>query len=633
VDVVILAGGVGRRFGGQKQFTEVGPQGETLLEITLADAHRAGCRRGILVVSPEGEAELGARFRARPVTGMEIVLAVQRMDDLPARPDVARDKPWGTAHALWAARHEVSGPFLLFNADDHYGPQAPAILMSALATPDPEPAFAMLGYPLTQTLSSDGAVSRAVIETDPSGYLSGLCEHTDIDANCQVMTGKDAGLVLPPETLVSMNAWAFTPAIFPLLEAALQDFLSAEGLDRAECFLPTAVDQAVRRGEARVRVAPTRDKWFGLTWPGDTDRVKVALKDRANLAQVLAQWGLEPEQGTAIRWGTGLIHQTWRWDSPQGAYVLQRLNGQVFPDPSAVAENAAVAARRVDAALAATGDDDPRHRLRFLPGPNGRPWVRDVDGDVWRAAGWIADSRPANPASLVEIRSAAEALGRFPGLVANGVGQDPAPVLPGFHDTPARLNTFTETSVWNPMDRGRLCIDETMRLLQLAHLSRRVADQDLPERPVHNDAKVDNVLVDKTSGEALCVIDLDTVMPGLAAHDFGDLVRSLVSGRPEDEPELALIDVREDVFEAVAVGYVAGARGWLTPLEKASLVDGALVMTFEQALRFLTDYLTGDVYYQVQAPGHNLQRARAQIRLLDRLLEVEAHLKDLVSGL
>ena len=128
------------------------------------------------------------------------------------------------------------------------------------------------------------------------------------------------------------------------------------------------------------------------------------------------------------------------------------------------------------------------------------------------------------------------------------------------------------------------------------------------------------------------MIDLDTVMPGLAAHDFGDLVRSAVTGRPEDEPELDRIEVRPGVFEVLAAGYLEGARGWITPAERESLVDGAVAITFEQALRFLTDYLQGDVYFRIEDPEHNLRRARAQIRLLDRLLERGPDLRRIVSG-
>ncbi len=150
-------------------------------------------------------------------------------------------------------------------------------------------------------------------------------------------------------------------------------------------------------------------------------------------------------------------------------------------------------------------------------------------------------------------------------------------------------------------------------------------------RWVHNDAKLDNVLVDEETGEALCVVDLDTVMPGRAAHDFGDLVRSAVSGLPEDEADLGRIGVRDDVFRELAAGYVDGSSGWLTAHERSKLVDGAIVITYEQALRFLADFLDGDRYYPVEDKEHNLRRTRAQLRLLEALLRSEDNLRLIVD--
>jgi len=164
----------------------------------------------------------------------------------------------------------------------------------------------------------------------------------------------------------------------------------------------------------------------------------------------------------------------------------------------------------------------------------------------------------------------------------------------------------------------------------LDSLAGALADQ--PCRLVHNDAKLDNVLVDTASGEALCVVDLDTVMPGLAAHDVGDLVRSAVTGRPEDEPQLECITVRQDVFRELLTGYLAGAAGWITTTERAALVTGALVITWEQAVRFLADHLAGDRYYPVADPGHNLRRARAQRRLLEELLTRQDALRAIIDA-
>ncbi len=560
MEVVILAGGIGRRFGGAKQLAPVSPGGATLLEVTLRDACHAGCRHAVVVTAPEMADAMRSLFDQRPITGLAVTVAIQDPDDLPAPRTAAparRQRPWGTAHALWAARHDVTGPFLLFNADDYYGPGAPAALISALAGPGPGPGFALLGYPLGTTLSSQGTVSRAICEVDGEGRLVTLHEHPAIDP-----TGDADGRSLPLTAPVSMNAWAFTPAIFPLLESFLVDFLATADLEQDECYLPAVVDAAVRAGDVEVRIAPAADRWCGMTWSEDRQRVARELARREQPRRLAVAFGLEIDDAPAYPFGQGLIHTTWRVGTAQGPHLLQHLNDRVFARPTEVAENAAAAATRVDHALRDLGESDPRQRLRFLTGPGQRPWTRADDDTVWRAMPLIAGSRPANPACPAEVRAAARLLGRFPGLVADGDGPEPRAVVHGFHDTPARLTSLRRSAAIDAHGRLAGCRDEVCRLIDLGPLATRLSELGLPARFVHNDAKLDNVLVDATTGEPLCVVDLDTVMPGLAAHDFGDLVRSAVSGRPEDEPQLDLIVVHRHRFEDLATGYLEGAACW-----------------------------------------------------------------------
>jgi hypothetical protein len=346
---------------------------------------------------------------------------------------------------------------------------------------------------------------------------------------------------------------------------------------------------------------------------------------------IATRFGLTVTGGPAEPHGGGLINETWRVETTAGPHLVQRLNAGVFADPVAVAENAAAVAASVDGALAGEGDTDPRHRLVFRHAL-GLPWLRDDEGGVWRTMAEIPCARPPAPGDLREIRGAAHALGRFPGLVAAGDGPDPRTLLPGFHDTAARVASLRSAADDDPHGRRASCADLLGPLLALAPLAHRLPDH-LPTRPVHNDAKPDNVLVDAASGEALCVVDLDTVMPGVAAHDFGDLVRGAVTGLPEDHPDLDRITVQEQVFVDLAAGYLDGARGWITAAERDALVDGALVITYEQALRFLADHLAGDPYYRVDDADHNRRRAAAQLRLLEELLGVEDSLRRLVGTL
>ncbi len=632
MDVVILAGGRGRRFGGVKQFVSVAPNGATLLEVTVSDARQAGCDRAVIVTGPGCEEDVRALFAARPVTGCAIVVVAQQPDDLPCVVPVLRDRPWGTAHALWSARNVVSNSFLLFNADDFYGPNAAAALASALGR-GTGAHFAMLGYRLGATLSPAGKISRAICETDTKGRLKALLEYPAIDSTGCVVAGGEAGQTLPLTALVSMNAWGFTPAIFPLIEIQLQRFLAEADLENEECYLPAVVDVGVRSGDIEVSVVPASDSWCGMTWPEDRQRVARRLADLAAVKEAAAGFGLVELPTAPIPYGAGLVNATWRIESVQGPRLLQRLNSDIFRDPCAVVKNAAAAAHRIDDALLSLGDDDPRHRLVYLAGTEGNPWLTDSAGGVWRCLVFVSASRSPDIAVPTEIRAAAQALGRFPGLVANGAGPEIQETICGFHDTPARFDALCTTANADAAGRLASCRGEYDRLIELAWLANLLMPNCLPTRPVHNDAKLDNVLLDAETGNALCVVDLDTVMPGLAPHDFGDLVRSAVTGCPEDEPDLEQVVFREAVFCNLAEGYLAGAEGWLTAPERERFVDGTLVIVYEQTVRFLTDYLAGDVYYKTDDGSHNLRRARAQLCLLEQLVTVADDLRGIVAAI
>jgi hypothetical protein len=631
VEVVILAAGAGRRFGGAKQFTPVAPDGATLLEITARNARRAGCDRAVIVTAPGREAEAQALFSTRPVEGLHITALPQRPGDLPAPPPALRKRPWGTAHALWAARDAVTGPFLVFNADDDYGPGAPVALAGALRSDSRPRSFFLLGYPLGETLSRAGTVSRAVCTTDKQGRLTALREYSDIDSGGLVTTGPDTGAALPLDARVSMNAWAFTTDVFPVLENTLREFLACSPAPDEECYLPAVINDTVKAGTVEVGVLPAPDRWCGITWPGDRKIVARKLAEQEAVREAGRQFGLDVADTAPVPFGDGLINATWFLDTVHGPYLIQRINDTVFPDPAAVAENSAAAARRVDDALHRAGDDDPRHRLVYREVSRNRTWVRDAGGSVWRTAVYVPGARSADPASPREVRAAARALGRFPGLVEHGSGPEPVEVLPGFHDTRARVEQLLDSSNRDSVRRLGICRAEYDRLVALSPLADRFAQHNMPVRPVHNDAKLGNVLLDETTGEVLCVVDLDTVMPGLAVHDFGDLVRSAVTGYPEDEPDVDRIGVRAPVFVDLVKGYLEGGSGWLTGAERKKLFDGAIVVTYEQAVRFLTDYIDGDLYFPVSDDGHNLRRARAQLRLLEEMLDRESYLRAIVD--
>lgn len=280
--LVVLAAGMGSRYGGLKQIDPMGPAGETVLDYTVFDAVRAGFGRVVFVIRRDFEAEfralIGARFTGRGIT---VDYVFQSLDALPAGHSLpsGRVKPWGTGHAVWCARDALTGPFAVVNADDFYGAGSFAklaeFLRAAESTQKSPPEFAMVGFRLANTLSEHGAVSRGVCSVGADGVLAGIQEHTGILAS-EVGTG--AGCKYDPETIVSMNCWGFTTDFLPRLDARWLAFLAAHGAsEKTEFYLPFAVNELLAAGEAGVRVLPTDDSWFGVTYREDKPRVQAAI--------------------------------------------------------------------------------------------------------------------------------------------------------------------------------------------------------------------------------------------------------------------------------------------------------------------------------------------------------------------
>ena len=276
--LLILAAGLGSRYGGLKQMDPVGPGGETILDYAVFDAIRAGFGRVVFVIRRDFEAAFRAQVGSRYEGRIEVAYAHQALDDLPPgfRPPPGREKPWGTGHAVWCARAALPDRFAVINADDFYGADSFAQLARFLARPQaPGPAqFAMVGYRLGQTLSEHGSVARGVAAVS-GGRLQTLVERTGIAA-------ADVGPGRPysGEEIVSMNCWGFTPALFASLDRQFQGFLAANaGEARAEFYLPAAVAAMTAAGEALVDVLPTSAAWFGITYREDQPRVRAAVAE------------------------------------------------------------------------------------------------------------------------------------------------------------------------------------------------------------------------------------------------------------------------------------------------------------------------------------------------------------------
>ncbi|MGI2259719.1 nucleotidyltransferase family protein [Shewanella sp. GXUN23E] len=278
--LVIMAAGMGSRFGGDKQLANLGPNGETMLALSLKSAYRAGFRRAVLVIRPELEATLTTQLAGLLPADFACHFCFQRLDDLPVAVDIShRTKPWGTAHALYAARHLVKGPMAVINADDYYGDSAFVALADGLATGDE---WLMVAYPLYRTLSEFGGVNRGVCQVT-DGRLESVVEWLNIRQEQGVLSGELNGLRLniSKDAPVSMTCWGFRANIFPLLEQALSDFARHHaGQEKSECFLPSVVQSAIDAGQ-KVAISVAQENWLGVTYPEDAAWVKEQLMELA----------------------------------------------------------------------------------------------------------------------------------------------------------------------------------------------------------------------------------------------------------------------------------------------------------------------------------------------------------------
>lgn len=334
--------------------------------------------------------------------------------------------------------------------------------------------------------------------------------------------------------------------------------------------------------------------------------------------------------------GNGNINDTYRIDFQEDSAlrtaVLQRLNHRVFRQPEAVMRNWQAVAEHLLRA-----DDFPLQIPVPQPTLDGQLLHFDAVGageepNCWRAFPFFENTFAPETAATPDVaREAARAYGIFLRALGDFPAEALAETIPGFHDTDRRWAVFQEILAKDPA--GRLAgtaaeVTEMEAALPIfQEISRLKTSGALPLRATHNDTKAGNVLLDSRAGRAVAVIDWDTIMPGTALSDFGDMMRSFAPDRPESAPDVADLSLRLDVVEAMCRSFLAETRHFLTPIERANLFLGGQWLIGEQALRFLTDYLAGDVYYKVAHPTHNLARARNQLALLRRVTEAEAQIR------
>lgn len=287
--LVILAAGMGSRYGGLKQLDGVGPNDEVIMEYSIHDAVKAGVNKVVFVIRESFETDFRRGILSRLPDNLEVKLAYQEFSDLPAgfqdRIDhTRRQKPWGTGHAVWAARKEVSSPFIAINADDYYGDQAFRRLAEHLTATD-TPGPCMVGFRLCNTLSPSGTVSRGVCNVQ-DGTLSGITERLKLRRQDETtVIDEDSGQTYPDDILVSMNCWGFDAGFMDYLETDFSGYLveiegDEQSLQRGEFYLPAAVDRFRESGRGDVTVLVSEQTWLGVTYPEDKETVSAGIAER-----------------------------------------------------------------------------------------------------------------------------------------------------------------------------------------------------------------------------------------------------------------------------------------------------------------------------------------------------------------
>ena len=287
--LVIMAAGMGSRFGGLKQIEPISDKGEIILDFSLYDAFMAGFKKAIFVIKRENEEDFRKLIDNGAAKYMKVDYAFQQLNDLPDGYSVpeGREKPWGTAHAVMAARHLADGPIAVINADDYYGPGAFQTIYDFLegACDGEKYSYCMVGYDIENTLTENGFVSRGVCKTSEQGFLTEITERTKIQwKDGEIVYTEDDGKTwknLPKVTTVSMNFWGFTSSMMKEMEAgfpAALDKILAENPLKGEYFLPGVVDRLLREGKAEVKVLKSRDRWYGVTYKEDKESVVSALQ-------------------------------------------------------------------------------------------------------------------------------------------------------------------------------------------------------------------------------------------------------------------------------------------------------------------------------------------------------------------
>ena len=361
-------------------------------------------------------------------------------------------------------------------------------------------------------------------------------------------------------------------------------------------------------------------------------RRKIEGVDSRSLEDAVYAFGFGPLCSYVKPFGEGHINETYAVYMPDQngndvpLYVLQRINVNVFKNPDQVMDNIFGVTEYLRNIIRQEGGDLDREALSYIKTKSGETYFEDDNGQPWRCLHYVANSICHQQVERPEqFYQSALSFGHFLKQLGDYPAESLYETIPQFHDTVKRLRDFKDAQRKDVKNRARKCKPEIEFVLSREDdcgvLMKQLEEGKLPLRVTHNDTKLNNILFDADTDEGLCIIDLDTIMPGLAANDFGDSIRFGASTAEEDEPDLDKVHFDINLYDIYTKGYLEMAKDVLTPAEIASLPWGARLMTLECGMRFLTDYLQGDVYFKTAYPEHNLVRARTQFRLVKEMEE------------
>ena len=350
-----------------------------------------------------------------------------------------------------------------------------------------------------------------------------------------------------------------------------------------------------------------------------------------NLKEVSANFNIVGDFVNAAPYGSGHINDTFAAVFSQGGtnvrYILQRINHNVFKNPTALMDNIDRVTSHLHGKLSNSGEAS-RRALSLIKSRDGLSYYLEKSGNYWRTYIFVENANTYNIIETTEQAfQAAKAFGEFQKNLVDLPGKRLCETIPDFHNTPKRFEAFEKALASDSLNRAKFAKAEIEFALKHKNASTLLLNLNkegkIPERITHNDTKLNNVLLDSKTGEAICVIDLDTVMPGLALYDFGDLVRTSTSPAAEDEKALGKVKMQMHMYKALVEGYLSTAKDFLNKTEIEHLAFSGKLITLEIGLRFLTDYLSGDTYFKIHREGHNLDRCRTQFKLVSLIEEQE----------